>query len=243
MFIFTPADLGAVIRDRRKHLKLDQATLATKIGVSRQWVIDIERGHPRRRIPRSKKSSYTAEQVNAAIEGAKAGLTMSQLTSYRHSDTRVIRANQLQAPMCDDPQLAALLKPIFLKKRASLYQPRKLIVAKSINRGPSLTGIIAGPSNEIFTAVDRAGPRYLDFETRKEVMSEMMLAILEGALTIEDAPRRYREFLRATHRMFPTKYGRAMLKRHSIWRRTRRTRTMPMGWPSWRKSGSFARCA
>ncbi|MCA1472961.1 hypothetical protein I6F09_34495 [Bradyrhizobium sp. IC3195] len=42
----TPADLGAVIRDRRKHLQLDQATLTTKIGVSRQWVIDIERGHP-----------------------------------------------------------------------------------------------------------------------------------------------------------------------------------------------------
>jgi y4mF family transcriptional regulator len=47
MLIRTPADLGAVIRDRRKHLKLDQATLAKKIGVSRQWVIDVERGHPR----------------------------------------------------------------------------------------------------------------------------------------------------------------------------------------------------
>lgn len=43
----TPADLGAVIRDRRKQLKLDQATLAKRIGVSRQWVIEIERGHAR----------------------------------------------------------------------------------------------------------------------------------------------------------------------------------------------------
>jgi HTH-type transcriptional regulator/antitoxin HipB len=47
MFIRTPADLGAVIRDRRKHLKLDQAALAKRIGVSRPWVIEIERGHPR----------------------------------------------------------------------------------------------------------------------------------------------------------------------------------------------------
>lgn len=47
MLIRTPADLGAVIRDRRKRLKLDQSTLAKRIGVSRQWVIDIERGHPR----------------------------------------------------------------------------------------------------------------------------------------------------------------------------------------------------
>lgn len=47
MFARTPADLGAVIRDRRKQLKLDQATFAERIGVSRQWVIEIERGHPR----------------------------------------------------------------------------------------------------------------------------------------------------------------------------------------------------
>ena len=47
MFIRTPVDLGAVIRDRRKQLKLDQSTLAKRIGVSRQWLIEVERGHPR----------------------------------------------------------------------------------------------------------------------------------------------------------------------------------------------------
>ncbi|HEX2653687.1 MAG TPA: helix-turn-helix domain-containing protein [Xanthobacteraceae bacterium] len=47
MLIRTPIDLGAVLRDRRKNLKLDQSALAKKIGVSRQWVIDVERGHPR----------------------------------------------------------------------------------------------------------------------------------------------------------------------------------------------------
>jgi HTH-type transcriptional regulator/antitoxin HipB len=47
MFIRTPVDLGAVIRDRRKQLRLDQATFAKRIGVSRQWVIGVERGHAR----------------------------------------------------------------------------------------------------------------------------------------------------------------------------------------------------
>jgi len=47
MLIRSPADLGAVIRDRRRQLKLDQASFAKRIGVSRQWVIDIEHGHPR----------------------------------------------------------------------------------------------------------------------------------------------------------------------------------------------------
>ena len=47
MRVRTSADLGAVIRDRRKQLKLDQATLAERIGVSRQWLIEMERGHAR----------------------------------------------------------------------------------------------------------------------------------------------------------------------------------------------------
>ena len=47
MLVRTPADFGAIIRDRRKHLKLDQAAFAKRIGASRQWVIEIERGHAR----------------------------------------------------------------------------------------------------------------------------------------------------------------------------------------------------
>lgn len=47
MLIRTPTELGAIIRDKRKRLGLDQSTLANRIGVSRQWVIDIEHGHPR----------------------------------------------------------------------------------------------------------------------------------------------------------------------------------------------------
>ncbi|MFZ3354201.1 MAG: helix-turn-helix transcriptional regulator [Xanthobacteraceae bacterium] len=47
MLVRTPGDLGAVIRDRRRQLKFDQAAFAKRIGVSRYWVIMIERGHPR----------------------------------------------------------------------------------------------------------------------------------------------------------------------------------------------------
>jgi HTH-type transcriptional regulator / antitoxin HipB len=47
MLVRTPADLGAIIRERRRHLKLDQAAFAKRVGVSRQWVIEIEHGHAR----------------------------------------------------------------------------------------------------------------------------------------------------------------------------------------------------
>jgi HTH-type transcriptional regulator/antitoxin HipB len=44
--IRTAADVGALIRDRRRVLALDQAELAQKIGVSRLWVNQVERGKP-----------------------------------------------------------------------------------------------------------------------------------------------------------------------------------------------------
>lgn len=47
MLIRTPADLGAVIRERRKALKLGQAELASRIGTSRQWIIAVEQGRSR----------------------------------------------------------------------------------------------------------------------------------------------------------------------------------------------------
>ena len=50
MLIRTPADLGAVIRDHRRRRGLDQQTLARKIGVSRQWLVEVEKGKPRAEV-------------------------------------------------------------------------------------------------------------------------------------------------------------------------------------------------
>lgn len=46
MRVRTPSELGALIRDHRRRLKLDQKSLAAKVGVSRQWVVDVEKGKP-----------------------------------------------------------------------------------------------------------------------------------------------------------------------------------------------------
>jgi HTH-type transcriptional regulator/antitoxin HipB len=50
MLIRTPADLGAVIRDHRRRGGMDQQTLARKIGASRQWVVEVEKGKPRAEV-------------------------------------------------------------------------------------------------------------------------------------------------------------------------------------------------
>lgn len=46
MFLRTPADFGAVIRERRRRTGLNQAALAAKVGVGRQWIVEVERGKP-----------------------------------------------------------------------------------------------------------------------------------------------------------------------------------------------------
>ncbi|MCB0324980.1 MAG: helix-turn-helix transcriptional regulator [Bdellovibrionales bacterium] len=46
----TRKGLGALIRERRRRNGWDQQTLADKIGVSRQWVIEIEKGKPRAEV-------------------------------------------------------------------------------------------------------------------------------------------------------------------------------------------------
>lgn len=42
----TPADIGALIRARRRELGYDQAQLAEIAGVSRLWINQVEKGKP-----------------------------------------------------------------------------------------------------------------------------------------------------------------------------------------------------
>ena len=47
MYIRNARDLGLLIRQRRRHLKLDQRELARQVGVGREWIIETEKGKPR----------------------------------------------------------------------------------------------------------------------------------------------------------------------------------------------------
>lgn len=44
MWVRSTRDLGLLIRDRRRTLRLSQAALAERIGASRHWVMDVEAG-------------------------------------------------------------------------------------------------------------------------------------------------------------------------------------------------------
>jgi HTH-type transcriptional regulator/antitoxin HipB len=50
MKIHTPTELGALIRDRRIKMGLDQISLAQRAGTSRKWLVEAEQGKPRAAI-------------------------------------------------------------------------------------------------------------------------------------------------------------------------------------------------
>lgn len=50
MQIYSPQDMGLLIREQRKKLGLEQRALADQVGVSRQWIVDVEKGKPRAEI-------------------------------------------------------------------------------------------------------------------------------------------------------------------------------------------------
>ena len=50
MRLRTATDIGLTIRERRRSLGLDQGTLARRVGVSRQWIIDAEKGKRRTQV-------------------------------------------------------------------------------------------------------------------------------------------------------------------------------------------------
>jgi HTH-type transcriptional regulator/antitoxin HipB len=50
MIAKNPRDVGLLMREQRRKLGLDQIELARRAGVSRQWVIEVEKGKARAEI-------------------------------------------------------------------------------------------------------------------------------------------------------------------------------------------------
>ena len=46
MWIITTEDVGQIVRERRKQIRLSQQALAAEAGVTRQWIAGLERGKP-----------------------------------------------------------------------------------------------------------------------------------------------------------------------------------------------------
>ncbi len=76
--IRTPKDIGAIIRDRRQALGLDQAELAEHIGVGRVWVNQVERGKPGASVALILRALAA---VNVEVRGVTDGSEAQQITT------------------------------------------------------------------------------------------------------------------------------------------------------------------
>jgi HTH-type transcriptional regulator/antitoxin HipB len=68
--VTTAREVGALIRQRRRELGLGQGELASKVGVSRQWIVAIERGKPGAALGLVLRT-LGALQLDVTIDGGK----------------------------------------------------------------------------------------------------------------------------------------------------------------------------
>jgi HTH-type transcriptional regulator / antitoxin HipB len=81
MIVRTARDLGAAVRDTRLRQRWTQAELADRIGVSRQWVISLERGKATAELGTALRAvaalGLIADLVDAPTRGA--GIDLDRL--------------------------------------------------------------------------------------------------------------------------------------------------------------------
>jgi len=75
MQIKTTSDVGALIRDRRKRLGLSQQELAKRAGVSRLWIVQLEKGKPTSQIGLALR---TLRELGFALDATARELVSSQ---------------------------------------------------------------------------------------------------------------------------------------------------------------------
>ena len=94
MLIRTPRDLGAAIREHRRRRGLDQLELAKQIGVSRQWVIEIEKGKPRAAVGLVLRAldaldiALSIPAAGAAAKKATSGIDIDQIVDKAREPDR-----------------------------------------------------------------------------------------------------------------------------------------------------------
>jgi HTH-type transcriptional regulator/antitoxin HipB len=94
MLAANAADIGNIVRRRRTKASLSQGELADKIGVSRKWIADLERGHPRAQLHLVldvlNALDALVDVIDAPAEESAAG-TRAPATSSQTSGRRELR--------------------------------------------------------------------------------------------------------------------------------------------------------
>jgi HTH-type transcriptional regulator/antitoxin HipB len=89
MLIKTSNDIGGLIRDRRSGLGWTQEELARRVGVSRLWVVQLEKGKPTAQIGLALRA---LKELGVTLDASSTTSTSSDQTADPMIDlNRVIR--------------------------------------------------------------------------------------------------------------------------------------------------------
>lgn len=151
--IHTAKDLGLAIRSRRKALGWDQATLAKQVGVTRQWVIDIEKGKPRAELALAMRAvrvlglslnlEVTFKDAASKIEsetgqGARIGAPLLEIID-------IIERNRVGAAS----RLAELTAPALPKTAADYLEQIEAVRRQDLMSNIDATGAVSGLLDDV----------------------------------------------------------------------------------------------
>lgn len=73
------------------------------------------------------------------------------------------------------------------------------------------------PEHQLVLIVNEAVPRGLHESTRADICQDLLVAILDNQIEVEDLPQAVPEFIKRHFRQFPTKYGPISLDAKPPW--------------------------
>jgi y4mF family transcriptional regulator len=107
MFIRRPNDIGALVRATRQARGLNQQELADKLGVSRWWVNEFERGKPTARLDIVLRalaeleitlSAHVQGQTRQAIEPASSRIDIDAIADTGLAPAKTPQVSKRQRP-------------------------------------------------------------------------------------------------------------------------------------------------
>ncbi len=96
MYVRTPSDIGSAIREQRRRRRVSQQKLADDVGVSRQWLVEVEQGKPRAELGLVLKTLAALGLRVALDDGKTAGQGDQGLTPPPDIDAIVARARKVR---------------------------------------------------------------------------------------------------------------------------------------------------
>jgi HTH-type transcriptional regulator/antitoxin HipB len=92
MQVKTSKDLGALVREQRTRLALTQEELAERVGVSRLWIVQLEKGKPTAQIGLVLR---TFQELGLALDAAAS----STIPSSRKGAARIDLSSLIQGAL------------------------------------------------------------------------------------------------------------------------------------------------